>query len=116
MARDPEIVVYWRPGCGFCSALIHQLEANRVPHRRVNIWEDLRGAATVRAAARGNETVPTVAVGAVTLVNPGLDDVLAVAVTEVPEAVPDGWAPRPPGRLGAWIRSKLEGSSGSQRD
>ena len=36
----------------------------------VNIWEDLVGAATVRALAGGNETVPTVTVGDLALVNP----------------------------------------------
>ena len=34
----------------------------RIPNRRVNIWRDPDAAARVRAAAGGNETVPTVVV------------------------------------------------------
>ena len=37
---------------------------------QVNIWEDVDAAAFVRSVARGNETVPTVSIGAVALVNP----------------------------------------------
>jgi hypothetical protein len=44
----------------------------------VNIWEDERAATAVRAVAGGNETVPTVFVGSVALVNPDVDDILAV--------------------------------------
>lgn len=72
-----EIIVYWRPGCGFCRSLLGQLDLAGVPHLRVNIWEDQDAAATVRSIARGNETVPTVMVGPVGLVNPSLPEVLA---------------------------------------
>ena len=72
-----EITVYWRPGCGFCGRLFRQLEAHGIVHDRVNIWHDDEGAATVRSIARGNETVPTVVVGAIGLVNPSVREIVA---------------------------------------
>ncbi|MEZ5228461.1 MAG: glutaredoxin domain-containing protein [Acidimicrobiales bacterium] len=71
--------MYWRPGCGFCSSLRSQLDRADVPHRLVNIWDSPEAAATVRSFANGNETVPTVQIGDVGLVNPSLDEVLALA-------------------------------------
>jgi glutaredoxin len=71
------IVVYWRPGCGFCSRLFRQLERAELAHRRVNIWDDSDGAAIVRSIDRGNETVPTVTVGPYGLVNPSVRDIVA---------------------------------------
>ncbi len=79
-----EIVVYWRPGCGFCSSLMSQLDRAEVPHRLVNIWDDPDAAATVRSIANGNETVPTVQIGATALVNPRLDEILAASGTVRP--------------------------------
>lgn len=98
--------MYWRPGCGFCARLFRQLDGAGVPHRRVNIWDDERAAAAVRQVARGNETVPTVFVGTVALVNPGLDRILQVATTEAPEAVPAGWQPRTSTGLTGWLRRR----------
>ncbi len=74
-----EIVVYWRPGCGLCRSLRQQLDQHVIPHRLVNIWEDDDAAAMVRSVARGYETVPTVVIGDVALVNPTIGDVLAAA-------------------------------------
>lgn len=51
-----------------------------------NIWEDPDAAAFVRSVARGNETVPTVLVSGVPLVNPTRDEVLALSNGEVPVA------------------------------
>jgi glutaredoxin len=104
-----EIVVYWRPGCGFCAALFRRLDALAVPYRRVNIWEDPDAAALVRGYAGGNETVPTVLVGTVSLVNPGIERLLGVAASEVPDAVPAGWQPRQPNRLARWVLARLAG-------
>lgn len=75
----PPITVYWRPGCPFCSRLFKGLERHDVPHTRVDIWETPEAAAVVRSFARGNETVPTVVVGDVGLVNPSVDQILAAA-------------------------------------
>ena len=72
----PEITVYWRPGCGYCGSLLRQLAHHDIAHRLVNIWDDQSGAATVRSIARGNETVPTVMVGNVGLVNPSVQQVV----------------------------------------
>ncbi|MFN6120003.1 MAG: glutaredoxin domain-containing protein [Actinomycetes bacterium] len=78
----PDVTVYWRPGCPFCTSLFRQLERAEVEHTRVNIWEDPEAAAVVRSIARGNETVPTVVVGGpggLGLVNPNVAEILAAA-------------------------------------
>lgn len=85
-----DIVVYWRPGCGFCARLFRQLSNAGIPHERVNIWDDPDAAAIVRAAANGNETVPTVVIGPVSLVNPDVEEILAVASVHAVDAVPKG--------------------------
>lgn len=61
---------YWRPGCGFCSMLRRGLRRRGIPVQEHNIWEDPDAAAVVRAAASGNETVPTVGIAGRYLVNP----------------------------------------------
>jgi mycoredoxin len=77
-ASDPEIIVYWRPGCGFCSTLHRDLEASGLTFRMRNIWDDPDAAAFVRSVARGNETVPTVSVGDTSLVNPRITEIEAL--------------------------------------
>ncbi|MHB8219732.1 MAG: glutaredoxin domain-containing protein [Acidimicrobiales bacterium] len=71
------VTVYWRPGCPYCMRLRLGLRLARVRTVEVNIWERPDGAAAVRAAAGGNETVPTVRVGTSLLVNPSTRKVLA---------------------------------------
>ncbi|MPZ83208.1 MAG: NrdH-redoxin [Actinophytocola sp.] len=109
-APRPEVVLYWRPGCGFCSDLRRQLDQAGVPYRAINIWEEPDAAATVRSIVRGNETVPTVVVGSQGLVNPSLRSVLAAIRTETSD--PDqgteavSGAPRSrasSGRLGSFV-------------
>jgi glutaredoxin len=79
---DPDITLYWRPGCGFCWSLRRKLGRTDLVIREVNIWEDPSAAATVRSYADGNETVPTVVIGApgtdaaIGLVNPSTRQVL----------------------------------------
>jgi mycoredoxin len=85
---DSGITVYWRPGCGYCSGLFRQLDRLQVPYRAVDIWQEPEGAAFVRSVARGNETVPTVAIASVALVNPSAHQVLEAAATHAPTAVP----------------------------
>jgi mycoredoxin len=87
---DTEVVVHWRPGCGFCSMLFRGLDARGVRYRRRDIWEDEDAAAFVRAHADGNETVPTVRVGDVVLVNPAAADVVEAAVVHAPDALDAG--------------------------
>ena len=81
------IVLFWRPGCGFCSSLERGLQRTGVAYERVNIWDEPAAAAFVRSVANGNEVVPTVRVGAVALVNPSPAQVLLTAQSEVPAAV-----------------------------
>ena len=87
LRTDAAIVLFWRPGCGFCSSLERSLHRTGVPYERVNIWDEPAAAAFVRSVANGNEVVPTVRVGSVALVNPSADAVLHLARAEVPAVV-----------------------------
>ncbi len=73
---DP-ITFYWRPGCGFCMMLDRKLSKLGVPMHKRNIWDDPDAAATVRSLANGSETVPTVVIGDVSMVNPSAKQVVA---------------------------------------
>jgi mycoredoxin len=75
---DTEIVMYARPGCPFCTMLRHDLAAAGLAYRERDIWQDPEAAAAVRAVADGNETVPTINVGDVWLVNPSVDEIRKV--------------------------------------
>ena len=108
-AAEPEIVVYWRPACGFCAGLRRQLERTGVPHVLVNIWEEEGAAAVVRSIADGNETVPTVVVGPVGLVNPTVHEVLAAAADHAPSSVPEGYEAPEPGVVGRWVNRAFGG-------
>ena len=84
------IDLYWRPGCGFCAALqrgLDRLGIERVEH---NIWDDPADAAIVRKYANGNETVPTVVVDGVGLVNPSPNELLALLTERAPHLLPAG--------------------------
>jgi glutaredoxin len=48
-----------RPRCPYSFRLRRKLRRRGLPFREVNIWRDAAAAAAVRAAAGGNETVPT---------------------------------------------------------
>jgi mycoredoxin len=75
---DPSaIVVYARPGCPFCTLLREDLRAAGLTWTERDIWQDPAAAADVRAAADGNETVPTVHVNGQWMVNPSVDEVRA---------------------------------------
>ncbi|MFE3101953.1 glutaredoxin domain-containing protein [Nocardia tengchongensis] len=56
----PELIVYRRPGCPYCSRMRRVLNRHGIIHREVDIWQDPDAAAFVRSVADGNETVPTV--------------------------------------------------------
>jgi len=103
METDPDPIVavefYWRPGCGFCMMLDRSLAAAGVAMTRHNIWDDPAAADVVRSWAGGNETVPTVVIGDVGLVNPTPDEVIGALVTAAPHLVPTGWEPPRPGPL-----------------
>ena len=81
---------YWRPGCPFCSMLRRGLDKAGIVTVDHNIWEDPDAAATVREHAGGNETVPTVVIGGVGLVNPSAKQV-AAHLERVAKACHDLW-------------------------
>ena len=81
-SQHSDVTVYWRPGCGFCTALLSRLAGSDLAYETVNIWEDEHAAAYVRSVARGNETVPTVRIGDVALVNPSYRQLVEAATGE----------------------------------
>jgi len=80
---------YWRPGCPFCWRLERALTRAGVTLPKRNIWEDPEAAAVVRGWASGNETVPTVVVGPVGMVNPRPEEVVVALREHAPELLPD---------------------------
>ncbi|MFF3671893.1 glutaredoxin domain-containing protein [Microtetraspora malaysiensis] len=69
-AVDARPIVYWRPGCKYCLRLRMRLGRDARRLHWVNIWRDPAGAAAVRAATGGDETVPTVVLAGRPYVNP----------------------------------------------
>jgi glutaredoxin len=69
-AADGLPVVFWRPGCTYCLRLRIRLGRSARRLHWVDIWRDPAGAAAVRAANDGNETVPTVVVSGRPHTNP----------------------------------------------
>jgi mycoredoxin len=70
----------------------------------VNIWADPDPAAVVRSIGDGNETVPTVVVGDIAMVNPTTSQVLDAVRIQAPElldqhAVSGRWWPALRSRL-----------------
>ena len=100
---------YWRPGCGFCMKLDHNLSKAGVPMNKHNIWDNPADAAAVRKWANGSETVPTVVIDGVGLVNPSADQVITVLSEMAPHLVPEGWVPHQPGRVANAARRLLGG-------
>lgn len=64
------VVIYWRPGCGYCARLRTTLGADAEKATWLNIWDDQEAAAFVREANNGNETVPTVVLDGIPVTNP----------------------------------------------
>ena len=99
MSETP-IDLYWRPGCGFCMALERGLgKVGDLPISRHNIWDDPEAAAFVRQHANGNETVPTVVIGEVGMVNPSAKQVATYLEESAPHLLPEGYEPPPPGLI-----------------
>lgn len=103
------VVIHWRPGCGFCSALLQGVEQTPLRYDTVNIWEDEEAAAFVRSVADGNETVPTVRVGDVALVNPTPRQLLQAVAEHAPEALPADYEPPQQGPFAKAITKLLGG-------
>jgi hypothetical protein len=78
------------------------LRRSGLAFREINIWDDPDAAAFVRSVADGNETVPTVVVGDVHMVNPSARRVRAVAVpaSGPPSPKPRRFRFRRPARTG----------------
>lgn len=72
-----DLRLYTRPGCGFSMHLQFQMDRRGITYDAINIWDNPDAAATVRKAANGNETVPTVEIGTRLLVNPSIEQVVA---------------------------------------
>ncbi len=77
MSEGITVDYYWRPGCPFCMMLRRGLDDAGVETVDHNIWEEPDAAEIVRQHANGNETVPTVVIGDVGLVNPSVAQVVA---------------------------------------
>jgi glutaredoxin len=87
---------YWRPGCGFCTMLRRGLDKAGIETVDHNIWDEPADAAIVRHYANGNETVPTVVVGDVGMVNPSARQVGEYLASHAPHLLPEGFeAPKP---------------------
>ncbi|NND75034.1 MAG: NrdH-redoxin [Ilumatobacter sp.] len=98
-----QLDLYWRPGCGFCSSLRRQLDKLGVERVEHDIWDDPGAADVVRGHANGNETVPTVVVGDIGLVNPSAGDVIALLAERAPHLLPDGVEAPPPGPVSRFV-------------
>ncbi len=96
---------YWRPGCPFCSMLRRGLDKAGIETVDHNIWADPEDAATVRHHANGNETVPTVVIGDVGLVNPSSKQVAQHLTQFAPHLLPDGYGAPQPGLIGRLLGS-----------
>ncbi|WP_237565334.1 glutaredoxin domain-containing protein [Ornithinimicrobium cavernae] len=73
--EDRPVVVYWRPGCGYCMRLKATLGDLGDKALWVNIWQDDDAAAFVRSVNDGNEVVPTVVIDGEPHTNPDPTDV-----------------------------------------
>ncbi|MET9484199.1 glutaredoxin domain-containing protein [Streptomyces sp. NPDC006638] len=72
-AEDGRPVVFWRSGCTYCMRLRLRLGRDARRAHWVDIWRDPDGAAVVRAANGGDETVPTVVVAGRSRTNPDVE-------------------------------------------
>jgi len=95
-AAPTRIDLYWRPGCGFCSALQRKLDKLGIDRVEHDIWDNGDDAAIVRQHANGNETVPTVVIGDRGFVNPSAGELVAFLTEHHPHLLPDGFEPPQP--------------------
>ena len=88
---------YWRRGCGFCAMLRRGLDKLGIETVDHDIWADPDDAAVVRSHANGNETVPTVVIGDVGMVNPSARQVAEHLEQYAPHLLPEGYEHPSPG-------------------
>lgn len=108
-ASTDSVDFYWRRGCGFCTLLERSLSKAGIPLTKHDIWADPDAAAVVRGWANGTETVPTVVIGDVGLVNPTSDEVIRVLAERAPHLVPDDWEPDQPNLLDSLVKRLFGG-------
>lgn len=106
-----QVDFYWRPGCLFCVSLEKQLGRAGIEFEPHNIWDEDDAAGFVRSVARGSETVPTVVIGDVALVNPSAGQVFATMQEVAPHLLPEGFEPPAPRGLGRLLSRMLGGRS-----
>jgi len=108
-AGPTRVKMFVRPGCPYCVALRSGLGRAGLPFQMVDIWRDRSAAAVVREHADGNETVPTVQIGDVVLVNPSPRAVLVEAARA---GISLDTPPSMPSRGVAAARRRLPGNRG----
>jgi len=107
------VTVYWRPGCPYCNRMLRVLVRDDIDFMAINIWEDNEGAEALKAITGGNETVPTVVIGDMKLVNPPPRRVIKAVRTfgqEDSREVEDGMNQDSHGRGGRRVRRLLDSS------
>lgn len=65
------------------------MKKSGLSYARRNIWDEPESAAFVRSVADGNEVVPTVTVGSISMVNPSVNQVVQAIGTEAPGVMTD---------------------------
>ncbi len=89
--------------------LERSLEKIDLPLNKLNIWDNPEYAAKVRSIADGNETVPTLVIGDVSMVNPNPGQVLQALQSEAPELIPEGTDIPKPSKIGQKLNRLLGG-------
>jgi glutaredoxin len=99
MRTTDAVHYYWRPGCPFCSMLRRGLVKHGIETVDHNIWDSPDDAAMVRTYANGSETVPTVVIGGVGLVNPSARQVARHLEQFAPHLLPEDHDTPKPGLM-----------------
>ncbi len=99
------VVVYARPGCTWCLRLRLALLGHSPAPLWVDVWDDDDASAFVRAVNEGNETVPTVVIGDVGLVNPSAAHVADLLGRMAPHLLPDEFDEPRSGLIGRLLGS-----------
>jgi glutaredoxin 3 len=56
----PEVEIYTRAWCGFCTRAKALLDSRKIPYREIDITGDRRAGAAMAARASGRSTVPQI--------------------------------------------------------
>ena len=88
----------------FCSVLRRGLAKAGIETVEHDIWDDPADAAIVRDHAGGNETVPTVVIDGIGLVNPSARQVADHLAAHAPHLLPPDFEPPRQGVIGRLLR------------